>query len=173
MEIVGLSLPFQRGNLIHLQSDLPNNGHTVQHSSCFQWFANICTKLSRARFRKTLAHCLSAKTRADPPLAAQLYVSTPQRHSSTFKAPSHVKTTLGKKKTKKHPTDSRRSPFPPSPVQRCQAFGVAPNGGTAPSVTGLSQFLLEDYQLSAADSSTGGPALDASAPARRSTARHN
>lgn len=108
-----------------------------------------------------------------------LYAATPLIH---LQSPSHVKTTLERKKKKDtRPTPVICSvstsrilhPHPPTPRGTAKAISVAPNGGTAPSVTGLSQFILEDYQLSAADSSTGAPALDASAPARRSTARHN
>lgn len=161
IEIVGLSLPFQRGNLqlrpVTFAKWSSQHWPYSKYSSSFQWFANICTKLSRAWFRKRLcgAHGLNAKTRTDPPLTAQLYVFIPQHHSSTFKA-----LLTSNHPWKKHPTNSRHLlrfhvAHPPLPRAALPAFSVAPNGGTAPSVTGLSQFILEDYQLSAADSSTG------------------
>lgn len=58
-------------------------------------------------------------------------------------------------------------PYAPLP-----AVGITPDHGTAPSVTGLSQFILGiiSYQLLTFPL---GLALSSSAPEQRSTARHN
>lgn len=52
------------------------------------------------------------------------------------------------------------------------AFGIKPDHGTAPSVTGLSRFIpgIISYQL---PTFPPGPALNSSAPEQRSTACHN